>query len=58
MSPKQARLTLAFIAKAKGVQPRTVDSEAERQRLQALDKSGHQWKLGDEYISLEDVRRA
>lgn len=58
MSPKHARLTLALLAKIKGVQPRTVDTEAERQKMQALEKGDHVWKIGDEYISLEDVKRA
>lgn len=58
MSQKEARLVLAAFAKAKGVEPRIVQDERERARMQAQDRSGHQWKVGDEYISIEDVRRA
>lgn len=58
MSRKEARLVLAAFAKAKGVEPRIVQDEAERQRMQALDRSGFTWNIGDEYIALEDVRRA
>lgn len=58
MSHKEARTLLAIFAKAKGVEPRIVQDETERQRMQAKDKSGHVWKIGDEYIAVEDVKRA
>lgn len=58
MTHKEARTLLALFAKAKGVEPRVVQDEAERQRMQYKDKSGYQWKIGDEYIAYEDVIRA
>lgn len=58
MTHKEARTLLAIFAKAKGVEPRIVQDELERQRMQAKDKSGHVWKIGDEYIAYEDVVRA
>lgn len=58
MTHKEARTLLAIFAKAKGVEPRIVQDETERARMQAKDKSGYQWKIGDEYISVEDVKRA
>lgn len=58
MTHKEARTLLALFAKAKGVETRIVQDEAERERMQAKDKSGHTWKIGDEYIAVEDVIRA
>lgn len=58
MTHKEARTLLAVFAKAKGVEPRVVQDELERQRMQAKDKSGHVWKIGDEYIAVEDVKKA
>lgn len=56
MTPQEARQALALIAKAKGVEPRRVETEAERRKLQR--DSTVPVNIGDEYISLEDVRRA
>lgn len=58
MTHKEARTLLAVFAKAKGVAPRIIQDEAERQRMQSKDKSGHVWKIGDEYIAYEDVVKA
>lgn len=58
MSHKEARQLLAVFAKLRGVEPRRVQDETERQRMQAKDKSGHVWKIGDEYLSYEDVVKA
>lgn len=58
MSAREARVLLALYAKVYDVQPRIVQDELERARMQAKDKSGHQWKVGDEYIAIEDVRKA
>lgn len=58
MTHKEARTLLALFAKVRGVEPRRVQDEAERQRMQAKDKSGRVWKIGDEYIAVEDVLKA
>jgi hypothetical protein len=58
MTHKEARKLLAVFAKLRGVQPRIVQDEAERRKMQAKDKSGHVWEIGDEYIAVEDVLRA
>lgn len=58
MSRREARTLLALFAKVHDVQPRIVQDETERARMQGLDKSGHQWKIGDEYIAVDDVRKA
>lgn len=58
MTHKEARKLLALFAQAKGVEPRVIQDDAERLRMQAKDKSGHVWKIGDEYIAFEDVVKA
>lgn len=58
MTHKEARTLLALMALQRGVKPRVIQDDAERQRMQAKDKSGHVWKIGDEYIAVEDVRKA
>jgi hypothetical protein len=58
MTHKEARQLLALFAKLRGVEPRRVQDDLERERMQAKDKSGHVWKIGDEYIAVEDVIRA
>lgn len=58
MTHKEARRLLAFFAKLRNVQPRVIESEVERDRMQHKDKSGHKWKIGDEYIAVEDVLKA
>lgn len=58
MTHKEARTLLAVFAKLRGVEPRRVQDETERRRMQAKDKSGHVWKIGDEYIAYEDVVKA
>lgn len=58
MTHKEARRLLALFAKIRGVEPRRVETEAERLKMQHKDKSGHKWKIGDEYIAYEDVVKA
>lgn len=58
MTHKEARTLLTLFALQRGVKPRVIQDDAERERMQAKDKSGHVWKVGDEYISVEDVRKA
>lgn len=58
MSAREARLLLALWAKMYGVPPRVVQNEFERARMQKMDKSGHVWTVGEEYIAVEDVKQA
>jgi len=52
---KAARLFLALAAIERNVEPRRVKTEEERARLQANDKSGHLWQIGEEYYSVADL---
>lgn len=56
MTPSEARRVLALFAKAKGVEPRIIQDEAERRKVQRAN--GIPVNIGDEYISLEDVKLA
>ena len=52
---KMARLTMMLAALERGVETRVVRTEDERARLQAADRSGHQWRIGEEYVAVADV---
>lgn len=52
---KMARLTMMLAALERSVETRVVKTEEERARLQAADRSGHQWRIGEEYVAVADV---
>jgi len=55
LSPKEARGIATVIAAQKGLKIRYVQDEVERARLQAAERHGHIWRIGEQYYAVADL---
>lgn len=56
MSAREARGLAVVIGAQKGVPVRYVQDDLERARLQAADKTGHVWRVGEAYYAMAEIR--
>lgn len=56
MQPREARGLAVVIGAQKGVKVRHVQDEEERARLQASERNGHVWRIGEPYYAMADIR--
>jgi hypothetical protein len=55
LNAKEARGIATVIAAQKGLKIRYVQDEAECARLQAAEKHGHIWRIGEQYYAVADL---
>lgn len=58
LTAQEARGLAVVIGAQTNAPVRYVQDEAERQRLQAAERHGHIWKLGEQYYAMSDLRKA
>lgn len=58
LDAKEARGLAVVIGAQTNAPVRYVQDEAERKRLQAAERSGHVWRIGEQYYAMSDLRKA